>query len=126
MKQGIQSALEKIGKYGCGFLCLCRLFGVSDSEMLTMYYLAIENNLMDEDCYVKDWGKLATFFAPDWEAYRCEKSNLKDNKAAFSIEYWYNPRTKLHHFKLKDWDPLKNSVTVKEGMIESYRNFYLV
>ncbi len=126
MKQGIQSALEKIGKYGCGFLCLCRMFGVSDSEMLTMYYLAIENNLMDEDCYVKDWGKLATFFAPDWETYRCEKSNLKDKKAAFYIEYWYNPRTKLHHFKLKDWDPLKNSVTVKEGMIESYRNFYLV
>lgn len=124
MKKGIQSALEKIGKYGCGFLCLCKLFGVSDSDMLTMYYLAIENNLMDEECYVKDWGKLATFLAPDWEKYRCEKSNLKDKKAAFYIEYWYNPRTKLHHFKLKDWDPLGDSVTVKEGMIESYRNFY--
>lgn len=126
MKQGIQSTLEKIGKYGCGFLCLCKSFGVSDSDILTMYYLAIENDLMDEECYVKDWGKLATFLAPDWETYRCEKSNLKDKKAAFHIEYWYNPRTKLHHFKLKDWDPLKNSVTVKEGMIESYRNFYLV
>lgn len=125
MTKGIQKALENIGKYGCGFLCLCHKMGIADSELLFYYRQAIKKGLIDSECYVKDWGKLATFLCPTEETYRCEKSNLKDRKAAFYIEYWYNPRTKLRHFKLKDWDPLGESVTVKEGMIESYRNFYL-
>ena len=126
MKSGIQKTLENIGKYGCGFLCVCHKMGIGDSEVLLYYNLCRKNNLIDEDCYVNNWGNLATYLDPDGRKYRCEKSNLKDRKAAFSIEYWYNPRTKLHHFKLKDWDPLGESITVKEGMIESYRNFYLI
>lgn len=124
MKSGIQKELENIGKYGCGFLCLCHVFRISDSDILFYYHRAIEEGLIDSECYVKDWGKLANFLCPTWERFTCEKSNLADKKAVFYIEYWYNPRTKLHHFKLKDWDPLGDSVTVKEGMIESYRNFY--
>jgi hypothetical protein len=125
MTEGIQKELENIGKYGCGFLCLCHKMGIADSELLFYYRQALKKDLVDSECYVKDWGKLATFLCPDGQTYRCEKSNLKDRKAAFYIEYWYNPRTKLRHFKLKDWDSLGESVTVKEGMIESYRNFYL-
>lgn len=125
MKEGIQKALENIGKYGCGFLCVCKVMGVNENEILDKYYEAIEKGIMDEECYVKDWSKLANMLCPLWYVFRCEKSNIKDKKAVFYLEYWYNPRTKLHHFKLSDWDPLGKSVTVKEGMIESYRNFYL-
>lgn len=124
MTQGIQKTLENIGKYGCGFLSVCHQLGVSDLETLLYYNICLRQGIIDAECYVNDWGKLATFIDPDGNKYRVEKSNLKDKKAAFYIEYWYNPRTKLHHFKLKDWDPLGDSVTVKEGMIESYRNFY--
>ena len=124
MTDGIQKELENIGKFGCGFLCICHMMGISDSELLFYYRQCIKKGLIDEECYVKDWGKLATFLCPTWHSFRCEKSNLKDKKAVFYLEYWYNPRTKLHHFKLSDWDPLGQSVTVKEGMIESYRNFY--
>lgn len=124
MKEGIQKTLEKIGKYGCGFLCVCHAMGVQESELLTIFRLCVKNNYIDEDCYVNDWAALATYLSPTGQRYRVEKSNLKDRKAAFYIEYWYNPKTKLRHFKLKDWDPLGDSLTVKEGMIESYRNFY--
>ena len=124
MNNGIQKTLENIGKYGCGFLCVCHKMGIADTELLLYYKIALKSGFVDEDCFVNDWGRLATFLDPDGNKYRCEKSNLKDKKADFFIEYWYNPRTKLHHFKLKDWDPLGESVTVKEGMIESYRNFY--
>lgn len=124
MTEGIQKTLENIGKYGCGLLSVCHHFGVSDLETMLYYNICKKQGIIDADCYVNDWGKLATFIDPDDNKYRVEKSNLKDKKAAFYIEYWYNPRTKLHHFKLKDWDPLGDSVTVKEGMIESYRNFY--
>lgn len=124
MTDGIQKEIENIGKYGCGFLCLCHIMGISDSELFFYYRNAIKKGLIDQECYVKDWGKLATYLCPTWHVFRCEKSNTKDKKAVFFLEYWYNPRTKLHHFKLKDWDPLGQSVTVKEGMIESYCNFY--
>lgn len=126
MTQGIQKTLENIGKYGCGFLSVCHHFGVGDLETIFYYNICKKQGIIDADCYVNDWGKLASSIDPDGNKYRVEKSNLKDRKAAFYIEYWYNPRTKLHHFKLRDWDPLGESVTVKEGMIESYRNFYIV
>lgn len=124
MNEGIQKEFEMLGKYGCGFLCLCHFFKVPESEVLFYFRLAKKKGIMDTDCFVNDWGKLASLMADEWESFRCEKSNLKDKKAVFCMEYWYNPRTKLHHFKLKDFDPLGGSVTVKEGMIESYRNFY--
>ena len=124
MTEGIQKELEMLGKYGCGFLCLCHTFKIPDGELLFYFRLAKKKGLIDSECYIKDWGKLATLLGDGWETFRCEKSNTKDGKAAFCIEYWYNPRTKLHHFKLPSWDSLGGSVTVKEGMIESYRNFY--
>ena len=124
MTNGIQKELENLGKYGCGFLCLCHIMGVPDSELFFYYHKCIEEGLIDEECYVKDWGRLATYLCPTWHSFTCKKSNTKDPKAVFCIEYWYNARTKLHHFKLEDWDPLGQSVTVKEGTIESYRNFY--
>lgn len=124
MNEGIQKEFEMLGKYGCGFLCLCHFFKVQESEVLFYFRLAKKKGIVDTDCFVNDWGKLASLMADEWESFRCEKSNLKDKKAVFCMEYWYNPRTKLHHFKLKDFDPLGNSQTVKEGMIESYRNFY--
>jgi hypothetical protein len=126
MTQGIQKTLESIGKYGCGFLSVCHQLGVGDIETLLYYNICKRQGIINAECYVNDWGKLATFIDPDGKKYRVEKSNLKDIKAAFYLEYWYNPRTRLHHFKLRDWDPLGESVTVKEGMIESYRNFYIV
>lgn len=124
MNEGIQKEFEMLGKYGCGFLCLCHFFKVPESEVLFYFRLAKKKGIVDTDCFVNDWGKLASLMADEWESFRCEKANLKDKKAVFCMEYWYNPRTKLHHFKLKDFDPLGGSVTVKEGMIESYRNFY--
>lgn len=124
MNEGIQKEFEMLGKYGCGFLCLCHFFKVPESEVLFYFRLAKKKGIVDTDCFVNDWGKLASLMADEWESFRCEKSNLKDKNAVFCMEYWYNPRTKLHHFKLKDFDPLGNSQTVKEGMIESYRNFY--
>lgn len=124
MTEGIQKELEMLGKYGCGFLCLCHVFGISDSDIMFYFRYLKKKGVLDPDCFVNDWGKAATLMCDEWETFRCEKSNTRDKKAAFSIEYWYNPKTKLHHFKLKDFDPLGTSQTVKEGMIESYRNFY--
>ena len=120
MKQGIQKELEMIGKYGCGFLCVLQRFNISELEIISKYREVVERGIMDSECYVKDWAKLFEYLSPVPAKYRVEKSyDLKP--CDFYIEYWYNPKTKLHHFTLKDWDPLGFSNTVKDGTIESYR-----
>lgn len=123
MKNGIQTTLKNIGDYGCGLLCLLRVFGYSELEIITKYREVVEAGLMTEDCFCKDWIALANFLCPVPKKWTVEKSKtLKE--CTFYLERWYNPRTNLFHFKLKDWDSLENSVTVKEGYIESYRLFY--
>jgi len=120
MKQGIQKELENIGKYGCGFLCVLQRFGISELEIVAKYRECVERGLMDEDCYIKDWVKLFEYLSPVPAKFKVVKSYTLE-KCDFYIEYWYNPKTKLHHFTLKDWDPLGFSNTVKDGEIESYR-----
>lgn len=120
MKQGIQKEYEMIGKYGCGFLCVLQRFHVSELEIIAKYRECLERELIDEECYIKDWVKLLEYLSPVPAKFRVEKSYTLE-PCDFYIEYWYNKNTKLHHFTLKDWDPLGLSKTVWEGKIESYR-----
>ncbi len=45
-------------------------------------------------------------------------SVINDNQ--FTIEKWFNPRTKFTHFKRRFVDTLQSSVTVKEGKVIEY------
>lgn len=49
---------------------------------------------------------------------------IKDNE--FTVEKWYNPRTKYTHFKRRFVDTLKSSVTVKEGKIKEYYIYSII
>ena len=120
MKQGIQKELELIGKYGCGFLCVLQRFGISELEIVAKYRECLERDLIDKECFIKDWVKLFEYLSPIPAKFRVEISpTLKE--CDFFIEYWYNKKTRLHHFTLKDWDSLGFSETVRDGKIESYR-----
>lgn len=120
MKQGIQKELEMIGKYGCGFLCVLQIFNISELEIVAKYRECVERDIITEDCFVKDWVKLFTYLSPIPAKYRVEISDTY-KKCDFYLEYWYSKKSKLHHFTLKDYDPLGFSNTVKDGEIESYR-----
>ena len=48
---------------------------------------------------------------------------IEPTNCIYYIEKWHNNRTGFDHFRLHDWDSLKNSVTVREGYIEDYRVF---
>lgn len=120
MKQGIQKELEMIGKYGCGFLCVLQIFNISELEIVAKYRECVERDIITEDCFVKDWVKLFTYLSPIPAKYRVEISDTY-KKCDFYLECWYSKKSKLHHFTLKDYDPLGFSNTVKDGEIESYR-----
>ena len=61
-----------------------------------------------------------------------EKTKNWPNNALFVIGKWHNKRTGYSHFVLMkgprdvEYDPLGDSVTVKEGDIESYRAFIAI
>lgn len=52
--------------------------------------------------------------------YKVEKLPIKYD---FAIYHYYNSKTGLGHFTLKDWDSLVNSNTRLNGKIDSYRVF---
>lgn len=124
MEEGIQTSLELIGKYGCGFLSVLKYFHYQNTDVVLMYNLCLNNGLIDSECFVNDWKKLLEFLDP----YKRQWNVVISKELApctWYIEQWYNPRTGLKHFKLHDWDSLKDSVTVAEGYIISYRLFTL-
>lgn len=121
MQKGIQTKLNHIGDYGCYFLCLLHKAGFKEDNIVEIYDYCLKNNWIDEDC---------TILRPDDIALYLFRTNLhctiteqKPRNCVFYIECWYNKRTGYRHFKLPDWDSLENSVTVKEGYIESYRAY---
>lgn len=132
---------EVIAECGCYFLSLCYA-GVNAanialkkkrrellySEILSNYEIFVEDKLMDEDCFiVNPTGILSYLTGREWTVNKSEKF---DEKADIAIALWFNKNTGFHHFVLmkdKDtvlWDPLYESKTVAEGVIESWRLFY--
>lgn len=135
----VLTASEKIAEYGCYFLSLCyagfnevagRKRELIYSEILSNYEEFVEDDIMDEDCFVKHPTEILRYYTGN--EWKVKKSLVFDINAYIAIALWFNPRTNFHHFVLmnKDgtvrWDPIFNSKTVEEGYIESWRLFYRV
>lgn len=117
----IQKINESIGKYGCYFLCLLHTVD-SEDDAIKLYKKYTKLGYMEDDCTILN--PSAILAELQGRSYRVVKSTTDDSNADLRVLYWYNPRTKLHHFTLPDWDPLGDSITRKEGYVESYRLFY--
>lgn len=124
----IQHELEMLGKYGCYFLCLRHLGNQIDWSVLNDYRVCLSKKYIDEECTVLQPGKILELF--DNKQHKVTKTTTFDENAKYHIAYFFNKRTGLHHFVImKDentvfWDPIGDSTTVKEGVVESWRNIY--
>ena len=129
MVKNIQGKMEMIGKSGCYFLSL--LYVTNNlPNALPLYDRFIEKGWMENDCFIKD--PLSIISDLTGKKYMVYKNDAF-KKADIAIAYFYNPKTKLHHFVVVDtksgevkYDPLGNSNTVANGKVESYRLFYEV
>ncbi len=130
----VSEAAKQIHDYGCYFMSLLYVSNTPYSEVPTLdellkYYDAfIANGWMDPDCYVKDPCAILKYLTG--KKYTVKKDSILDPGANIIIGRWYNSATNLHHFVVMDrdnnviWDSLKDSTTVRNGIIESYRLFY--
>ena len=117
----IQEICKTIGESGCYFLTLLHFAKIED-EAVKYYKLFVKNKWLDEDCFVRHPTEIMKcLFGGEW---RVVKSDKEDSNADFVVTLYYNPKTGLRHFTAKDYDPLGNSNTRKNGYIESYRLFY--
>lgn len=117
----IQEICKTIGGSGCYFLTLLHFAKIED-EAVKYYKQFVKNKWLDEDCFVRQPTEIMKcLFGGEW---RVVKSDKDDFKADFAVLLYYNPKTGLRHFTARDWDPLGDSNTRKNGYIESYRLFY--
>lgn len=119
-----------IGKYGCYFLCLLHVAN-KENKAIEYYDKYLKLKYIDEECTVlRPDLILLDLLKKNYNVAKREPnlpSDYYSNKRKYIIvEYWFNPNTKLHHFKLPNWDPYGNSRTVAEGFIESTRVFEFV
>lgn len=130
----VSEAAKQIYDYGCYFMSLLYVSKVPYSELTSLdellkyYDTFIAKGWMDPDCYVKDPCAILKYLTG--KKYIVKKESGLDPSANIIIGRWYNSTTNLRHFVVMDrdnnviWDSLKDSGTVKNGIVESYRLLY--
>lgn len=122
---GIQDKLKLLGENGCYILAILSGFGCSSlDEMLMLTDKLIQKGLLSTTYTVLDNAELAKELGL---TYLYSPVKPKDSLCLFYVKEYYNERTGFTHFVLcmngKEYDTLENSITVKEGVVRSYRIF---
>jgi hypothetical protein len=130
IETGVQDRIKTIGTDGCYALCLCKIaetaLGLRRTAGQTVDLIldGVCAGFFSSDMTVRDGeGFLQYATNVKWSLERTE-SPPAANPLLFVIAEWFNKRTGFTHFTLREpilFDPLQNSVTVKEGYIRSYR-----
>lgn len=118
----IQNWMKEIAENCCLAACyyyISRDGEINKSDFLRWLSIAMENGDIDyNECFVNNPNNLVNGLV-----YKAE-TNTTGKK---QIARFYNPRTGFSHFVIAKpdgrvvYDPLENSVTVKEGFIQDWR-----
>ena len=127
----LQKAYDMIGTYGCYLLCLLRL--AKKEDRATEYYKKyLASGYIDEECTILNpCAILDDLVKRKYTVQKIkgdvDKSYYDDKHKYIIVQYWFNPDTGLHHFKLPYWDSFGKSVTCSnpKSYIESVRLFTL-
>jgi hypothetical protein len=141
MRQGVQTLLAELGEAACLALCICELGkpGISEGEALENILEAIRRGWIDYDeqnrnnpdnCFVKQRDELMELVTGQkgWTS-TTEAPGYQPKPGERCIECWMwvehtrGSTTKHQHFRLNDWDPYHDPLTVKNGYLQSLRVF---
>lgn len=125
---GIQDLFRNIDTDGCLFLCLCTIIEEvtgKPADIVAMIQISRKNKWITPDFHINDSLQILNYFT-GLTFKRREVGNLPSviHENEFSIEKWYNPRTKKEHFKRRFVDTLLGSITVQEGKVAGYYIYY--
>lgn len=122
--QGIQTVFSNANKYACLFLCLCSIAEEVNNDPIDFigaYWACLNRGFIDKDFYCANQEAILEYLTGrKWKKeIRADlPSPVPSNM--YTVEKWYNRRTRLTHFKRRGFDTLEKSYTVREGKIDSY------
>lgn len=122
--EGIQSLLKNISSGGCLFLCLLTIIEEVTGEVADVFdiiQISMKSHWLTPEFEVKNSiAILETFTDKIWARREVPALPNVINDNEFTIERWFNPNTKLEHFKRRFVDTWFDSKTVREGFLKEY------
>lgn len=124
---GIQTIFKALGAEGCFFLCLLSIAEETlgkEIDTINAIRQCLKNKLIRKnDFWVYDSaGVLELLTGLKWTKKEVkELPSLSNND--YSVCKYYNPKTKLTHFRRRGFDTWDLSITVRDGYIQSYYLF---
>jgi hypothetical protein len=136
LEKGVQDIIKNIGTDGCYALCLVKIAGLFEKTDYTAGQAAdliiggAEMGFIGGDMTVRNGAGFLQYITGNrWAMRRSSVAPAQNAPLSATVAEWFNPRTGLTHFTLISpaaFDPLADSVTVKEGAVRSYRVYMLV
>ena len=124
---GLQTLFGVAYNASCLFLCMLSIAEEQighDIDFITAYNTCLKAKVIDEQFYcINQELILEALTGKKWTKQIVSKLPNKVPNNMYTVEKWYNPRTKFTHFKRRAFDTLKTSVTVKEGKLVEYYIF---
>lgn len=139
---GLQTKLKKsaddikqFGDYSCLFLCLCSIAEEYNESHHSRYrvdiladYLACRSKgYIGDEFFVKDSTAVLEYLTGQkWKREIVETlpETVPDNM--YTVERWYNQKTRYTHFRRRWGDTLVDSNTVRNGKLTNYYLFTVV
>lgn len=121
---GLQDTIIRgMANSGCYFLCLCQIAELegTDVDVVKTAISCIKAGWLEEDFFVRDAGKILNKMLASTGKKATVVYGDKPRSDTYNIREWFNKKTGLTHFTLKEWDPMKTSLTKKNGKVRSYR-----
>lgn len=127
--------IKQFGDYSCLFLCLCSIAEEYNESHHSRYrvdiladYLACRSKgYIGDEFFVKDSPAVLEYLTGQkWKREIVEKlpDTVPDNM--YTVERWYNQKTRYTHFRRRWGDTLVNSNTVRNGKLTNYYLFTAV
>lgn len=137
---GIQTFFKEAGEAACYCFCIIRLAEeinpisakltnpyriLQDAAEKKFVYYNKKNQEDNDNFYVQDPAGFLAYLTGKKITVRHDSADYKPRKNEFIVERWERKTTKgtVSHFRLKDWDSLADSQTVRFGSVASTRVF---
>ena len=136
---GLQTKLKKsaeeiklFGDYSCLFLCLCSIAEEYNEshhnqrrvDILADYIACRSKGWIGDEFFVKDSPAILSYLTgAKWERKMSEKLPDTIPENMYTVERWYNSKTKFTHFRRRWGDTIVDSNTVRNGKLTQYYLF---